>query len=316
MSMLDDLQEKVKKKNARIIFPEADDKRILEATSFLAKNKILIPILVGNEKKIKATASKNKISLDGVMIIQSDNRYASEFFRLRKKKGVTQSQAIRITKEPIYYGMMMLKKGEADGLVSGAAHPTAHTLRPAFQLLKTTNKASSHFLMIRKSCIMLFADCGVIVEPTYKELADITIATVESAKTYDVKPKVAMLSFSTKGSGKHPETEKVKKATQIVKKKFPALIIDGEVQADAAIVPRVAAMKNPDSKLKGDANVLIFPNLNSGNIAYKLVQYLGGFQAIGPIVQGLEKPVNDLSRGCSVKDIIAVAVITALQIRK
>ncbi|MBU1201605.1 MAG: phosphate acetyltransferase [Nanoarchaeota archaeon] len=316
MNLLKTLEEKAKKLNKRIVFPEFDDVRVLKAASMLSKKKIVKPIIIGDKKIVQSIAKKNRINLQRVEIIEPDNKYTEKLFKIRKNKGLTLIDAKNLLKEPIYYAVMMVNEGDADGVVSGASHPTAHTLKPAFQILKTDVIASSHMLIINKGKTYLFADCAVNPKPTSEELAQIAISTAQSAKLYKLKPRVAMLSFSTKGSAKHEEVDRVVAATNIVKNKKPNLIIDGELQVDAALVPDVAKMKAPNSPIKGDANILIFPDLGAGNIGHKLVERIGGAKAIGPIIQGLRKPVNDLSRGCSVNDIIMVAVITAIQSQK
>jgi len=242
--------------------------------------------------------------------------FSLALYELRKDKGISMDEAKKLLKEPIYYAMMMLKKGLIDGVVSGVAHSTAHTFRPALQIIKTKpniKTASSYFIISLKEKELFFADCSMNIDPDADKLADIAISTADSATLLGLKPKVAMLSFSTKGSGEHESLEKVKKAVEIVKGRRKDIIIDGEMQVDAAIVPWVAKLKCPDSPVKGEANVLIFPDLNSGNISYKIANWLGDAMAIGPIAQGLDKPVNDLSRGATVKEIVLVTAVTALQ---
>lgn len=330
MSFIEEIKNRAKEDKKTIILPEAEDKRVLEAASKVIKQGFAKVILLGDEEKIKEDSSKNKIDLDGVDIINpltSDKKeeYKQKLYELRKNKGMTLEQAEELLKEPIYFGMMMLKdeNSKADGLVSGAAHSTANTLRPALQILKTkpgTKLVSAFFVMCVPDCeygengTFIFGDSGLNQNPTADELSEIAISSSKSfEKLVRKEAKVAMLSYSTKGSAKSELTEKVIEATKLVKEKETNLMIDGELQLDAAIVPEIAASKAPDSPLKGEANVLIFPDLDAGNIGYKLVQRLAKAEAYGPLCQGIAKPVNDLSRGCSADDIVGVVAITAVQ---
>lgn len=305
----------------RICYPEATEPRTLEAVKILLQKKIAKPILVGERNTIVTALKKHKVILDAVNIRDPRNdanfsRYLKEFLLIRKEHGLQEKEARHLLLEPIYFATMMLHMGNADGVISGAIHPTAHTLRPAFQIIKTHekfHKASAVFFMILNKKLLLFADCSVNVAPDAKDLAEIAIDTATTATMIGIKPKVAMLSFSTYGSAQHHYVDKVREATAIVQTKCPTLAVGGEMQVDAALVPVVAAQKCPKSKVQGDANVLIFPNLDAGNIAYKLVERLAKANAIGPIIQGLNKPVNDLSRGCSVDDIVEVTAITVMQ---
>lgn len=330
MSFIEEIKNRAKEDKKTIILPEAEDKRVLEAASKVIKQGFAKVILLGDEEKIKEDSSKNKIDLDGVDIInplKSDKKeeYKQKLYELRKNKGMTLEQAEELLKEPIYFGMMMLKdeNSKADGLVSGAAHSTANTLRPALQILKTkpgTKLVSAFFVMCVPDCeygengTFIFGDSGLNQNPTAEELSEIAISSSKSFEQLVRKEaKVAMLSYSTKGSAKSELTEKVIEATELVKEKETNLMVDGELQLDAAIVPEIAASKAPDSPLKGEANVLIFPDLDAGNIGYKLVQRLAKAEAYGPLCQGIAKPVNDLSRGCSADDIVGVVAITAVQ---
>ena len=330
MSFIEEIKNRAKEDKKTIILPEAEDKRVLEAASKVIKQGFAKVILLGDEEKIKEDSSKNKIDLDGVDIINpltSDKKeeYKQKLYELRKNKGMTLEQAEKLLKEPIYFGMMMLKDedSKADGLVSGAAHSTANTLRPALQILKTkpgTKLVSAFFVMCVPDCeygengTFIFGDSGLNQNPTADELSEIAISSSKSFEQLVRKEaKVAMLSYSTKGSAKSELTEKVIEATELVKEKETNLMVDGELQLDAAIVPEIAASKAPDSPLKGEANVLIFPDLDAGNIGYKLVQRLAKAEAYGPLCQGVAKPVNDLSRGCSSEDIVGVVAITCVQ---
>ena len=330
MSFIEEIKNRAKEDKKTIILPEAEDKRVLEAASKVIKQGFAKVILLGDEEKIREDSSKNKIDLDGVDVINpltSDKKeeYKQKLYELRKNKGMTPEQAEELLKEPIYFGMMMLKdeNSKADGLVSGAAHSTANTLRPALQILKTkpgTKLVSAFFVMCVPDCeygengTFIFGDSGLNQNPTADELSEIAISSSKSFEQLVRKEaKVAMLSYSTKGSAKSELTEKVIEATELVKEKETNLMVDGELQLDAAIVPEIAASKAPDSPLKGEANVLIFPDLDAGNIGYKLVQRLSKAEAYGPLCQGIAKPVNDLSRGCSADDIVGVVAITAVQ---
>ena len=330
MSFIEDIKKRAKKEVKTIILPEAEDKRVLEAATKVTKEGFAKVILLGNTKKITEDCKKNNINLDGVDIIdpltsEKKEEYITKLYELRKNKGMTIEKAEELLKEPIYFGMMMLKdeNSKADGLVSGAAHSTANTLRPALQILKTkpgTKLVSAFFIMCVPNCeygengTFIFGDSGLNQNPTAEELSEIAISSSRSfEQLVQNKAKVAMLSYSTKGSAKSELTEKVIEATRLVKEKDSALMVDGELQVDSAIVPEIAASKAPNSPLKGKANVLIFPDLDAGNIGYKLVQRLAKAEAYGPLCQGIAKPVNDLSRGCSADDIVGVVAITAVQ---
>ncbi len=326
MDLIKKLRDDAKAANKTIVLAEGEDERVIKAASILLQEKIANIVLLGNEEEIDKLAEGLDIS--GVQIIDPNlspkaDEYASLLFELRKHKGMTMEQASELVKDTVWYGTLMVKKNDADGMVAGALHATGDVFRPAFQIIKTApgiSVVSSAFIMIvpnkdyGNDGIMLFSDCAVNPNPDASQLAEIAIA---SAGTWKVliggEPRVAMLSFSTKGSARHEMVDKVVEATNIAKEIAPDIPIDGELQLDAAIVPEVAKLKAPDSKVAGNANILIFPELEAGNIGYKLVQRLAKAEAIGPITQGLAMPINDLSRGCSVDDIVNVTAITALQ---
>ena len=328
MSFIDQIKERAKKEIKTIILPEATDIRILKATQIVKKEQYANVILVGDTEKVNEIARENNIDISGIEIINPEKsknteKYAKELYELRKNKGLTQEEAKRLVLNPVYYGMMMLKLNEADGLVSGAAHSTSDTLRPALQILKTapdTKLVSAFFVMVVPNCeygangTFIFADSGLNEEPDSEKLSEIAISSSKSFKQLiGEEPKVAMLSYSTYGSAHSASTEKVIEATKKAKEKEPNLIVDGELQLDAAIIPEIAEFKAPNSVLKGNANVLVFPDLGAGNIGYKLVQRLAKAEAYGPLCQGIAKPVNDLSRGCSAEDVAGVVAITAVQ---
>ena len=330
MAFIEEIKNRARNDIKTIILPEAEDKRVLEAASKVINQGFAKVILLGDKNRILENSKKYDINLDGVDIInpltsEKKEEYKQKLYELRKNKGMTLEQAEELLKEPIYFGMMMLKdeNSKADGLVSGAAHSTANTLRPALQILKTkpgTKLVSAFFVMCVPNCeygengTFIFGDSGLNQNPTADELSEIAISSSKSFEQLVRKEaKVAMLSYSTKGSAKSELTEKVIEATKLVKEKEANLMVDGELQLDAAIVPEIAASKAPESPLKGEANVLIFPDLDAGNIGYKLVQRLAKAEAYGPLCQGIAKPVNDLSRGCSADDIVGVVAITAVQ---
>jgi phosphate acetyltransferase len=331
MDFMAKMKDLAKSDIKRIVLPEGEEDRNLKAAAILHKEKIAEVILVGNHGRIREKAEGFNIDIEGIEIHDPEasdksEEYASQFFELRKAKGVTVEIAKRTMLDPVYFGTMMVKLGHADGLVSGAIHTTGDLLRPGLQIIKTapgTSVVSSFFVMLLDDTtygedgMMLFADCAVNPNPNEEELAAIAVSTAESAKNLcKMDPKVAMLSFSTMGSAKHELVTKVQNATKIANEKRPDLCIEGELQTDAALVESVAKHKAPGSKVAGKANVLVFPDLQSGNIGYKLVQRLAGAEAVGPICQGFAKPINDLSRGCSVEDIVNVVAITAVQAQK
>lgn len=319
--------EKAQSSPRRIVLPESADERVLKAAGEIQAKNIGPVTLVGEPDSIlgnlKSLGITQKFEIvDPVKAPWADD-FAHEYFEMRKHKGVTEEQAKAVMSSCIPHGIMLLHKGKADGLVAGAAHSTSDTLRPALQILKTApgvKLASSFFFMAFEDVTYLFADCGLVEDPDAEQLAEIAIATAQSAIGFDIEPTVALLSYSTKGSAKSHLTEKVVKATELAQKRAKEVFgadskvrIDGELQGDAALAERVGRKKAPNSEVAGRARVLIFPNLDAGNIAYKLVQYLGGAEAYGPIIQGTRLPVNDLSRGCVPEDIVGVAAVTVVQ---
>ena len=328
MTFIEKMKQKAKKDIKTIVLPEGNDIRILQAIEKVKKEGFADVIALGDKEEINKIAKENNINIDGVKIITpvEDENYeklSNEFYELRKLKGMTPEKAKETLKDETYYGMMMVKLGLADGLVSGACHSTSNTLRPALQILKTapgTKLVSAFFIMCVPNCeygedgTFVFSDSGLNEYPDAESLAEIAISSSKSfEQLVGAEPKVAMLSYSTYGSASSPLTDKVVEATKILKEKAPNLICDGELQLDAAIVPEVAASKAPGSPVAGKANTLIFPDLDAGNIGYKLVQRLAKAEAYGPLCQGIAKPVNDLSRGCSSQDIVGVIAITAVQ---
>ena len=328
MSFIDGLKDKAKQNIKTIILTESEDKRVLKAAQKVKEEGFAKIILIGNEDDANKLAKENDIDISGIQIINPETsekfeEYANAFYELRKAKGMTIEKARETLKDNMYFGTMMVKLGDADGLVSGACHSTANTLRPALQILKTapgTKLVSAFFLMVVPDCeygengIFIFGDSGLVENPTPEELSEIAISSSKSFEQLTGKQsKVAMLSYSTYGSAHSELTEKVIEGTKLLKKKMPDLICDGELQLDAAIVPEIAASKAPGSPVKGEANTLIFPNLDAGNIGYKLVQRLAKAEAYGPLCQGIARPVNDLSRGCNSDDIVGVVAITAVQ---
>ncbi len=327
MSMIERIYEKAKKDVKRIVFPEGDESRTLLAAAKLQAEGLAKPILLGKEEAIRAAAEKAGADLTGISLEDPEGgkleAYAQALYDLRKAKGLTPEAARDLARDPMYYGILMVKLGDADGLVSGAVHTTGDMLRPALQIIKTKpgiRIVSSSFLMncpnpaLGDEGLLVYADCIVNPCPTAEELAQIAVTTAATARDLCgvETPRVAMLSFSTKGSAKHELVSKVQEAVAIAHALAPDLALDGELQPDAALVPEVARTKAKDSPVAGRANVLIFPDLQSGNIAYKLTQRIGGAEAYA-VLQGLAKPCNDLSRGCSVQDIVNTAVLTAVQ---
>jgi len=332
MNIIEKIKESAKGLNKTIILPESTDIRTLKAASMTTKEGFASIILIGSNDDINKLARENDLNLDGVKIIEPNTfsdteKLINEFYELRKNKGITLEQAKDIImNNNLYFGNMLVKLGYADGLVAGAINSSADVLRASLQILKTDKNSkivSSFFLIDVPNCeygedgVFIFSDCGMIPDPTSEELVEIAKSSAMSFEQLVEKtPKVAMLSYSTMGSAKHPNIDKVIKATELARKTYPELLLDGELQFDAAVVPKVAKSKAPNSEVAGEANVLIFPDLNSGNIAYKIAERLAKAKAYGPITQGIAKPVNDLSRGCNEFDIVGAIAITCVQCNK
>ena len=323
-----DIRRKAKALQKRIVLPEGDEKRTLKAAAILKKDGLCAPVLVGALDSIKKNAAANGVDLAGLEIVDpaTDAKtaaYAAQYYELRKHKGISEEEARKAVLEPLVYGVMMLHNDRVDGFLSGADHATADTVRPALHIIKPApgvRTISSFFIMIFPSPkqgddgVLIIGDCAINIDPVPVKLAAIGISSARMAKVLcGIDPRIAFLSFSTNGSTEHELVNAVKEAVRIAKEKAPDLAIDGEMQADAALVPEIGQKKFPGSKVAGRANVLVFPDLQSGNIGYKLVQRLTGAEALGPIMQGFAKPVNDLSRGASVDDIVNMACVTALQ---
>ncbi|NCU16340.1 phosphate acetyltransferase [Pallidibacillus pasinlerensis] len=320
MDLFSVLKQKVSGKGISIVFPESYDERVLKAAVRLHQDQLVSPILIGTQEKVEEKAAELGVSVDGIQILDPSTYpefdVLVEKFVERRKGKATEEQAREILKDENYFGTMLVYTGKAHGLVSGAAHSTADTVRPALQIIKTkpgVKRTSGAFIMVRDDEKYVFADCAINITLDAQGLGEVAVESAKTAKMFDIDPRVAMLSFSTKGSAKSEETEKVMNAVTVAKELDPELVVDGEFQFDAAFVPSVAAKKAPDSVIKGDANVFVFPSLEAGNIGYKIAQRLGGFEAVGPILQGLNAPVNDLSRGCNEEDVYKLALITAAQ---
>lgn len=323
-----DIRRKAAALNKRIVLPEGEEKRTVKAAAFLKKNGLCVPVLLGRPDVVKKVAAENGADVSGVAVIDpaTDAKlkdYAAQYFELRKHKGIDEAQALAACQDPMVYGTMMLHNDHVDGFLSGADHATADTIRPALQIIKPApgvRAISSFFIMIfpdkklGDDGILIMGDCAINIDPVPVKLASIGISSARMAKVLcGLDPRIAFLSFSTNGSAQHELVDAVKEAVRIAREKAPDLPIDGEMQADAALVPEIGQRKFPGSKVAGRANVLVFPDLQSANIGYKLVQRLTGAEALGPILQGFAKPVNDLSRGASVDDIVNLACVTALQ---
>lgn len=323
--LLSVLQDKLSGKNVKIVLPEGEDERVLIAATQLQKTDYVSPIVLGNEDNIKSLASKHALDLTQIEIIdpatsELKDELVDAFVERRKGKA-TKEQAVELLDNVNYFGTMLVYTGKAEGLVSGAAHSTGDTVRPALQIIKTkpgVSRTSGIFFMIKGDEQYIFGDCAINPELDAQGLAEIVVESAKSAQSFGMDPKVAMLSFSTKGSAKSDDVTKVQEALKLAQEKAEAdqldhVVIDGEFQFDAAIVPSVAEKKAPGAKIQGDANVFVFPSLEAGNIGYKIAQRLGGYDAVGPVLQGLNSPVNDLSRGCSTEDVYNLSIITAAQ---
>ncbi|MGY5338535.1 phosphate acetyltransferase [Levilactobacillus spicheri] len=322
MELFDSLKQKITGQNKTIVFPEGEDPRVLGAASRLAAYGLIKSVVLGKQSEIEATAKSHDIDLAPLSILDPENIPADQHQAMldalveRRKGKNTPEQAKEMLKDPNYVGTMMVYMDQADGMVSGAVHPTGDTVRPALQIIKTkpgVRRISGAFIMQKGDQRFVFADCAINIELDAAGMAEVAVESAHTAKVFDIDPKVALLSFSTKGSAKGDMVTKVQEATKLAHESAPDLPLDGELQFDAAFVPSVGAQKAPDSKVAGHANVFVFPELQSGNIGYKIAQRFGGFEAIGPILQGLNKPVSDLSRGCNEEDVYKVAIITAAQ---
>ncbi len=320
MDLFDGLKSKIEGKEISVVFPEGNDARIIGAAVRLAADKLLKPILLGNPEEIHELGKSHGFVTSMVEIIDPtkyDKRQELvDGFVERRAGKATVEQAETLMDNANYFGTMMVYLGYADALVSGAVHSTGDTVRPALQIIKTkpgVSRTSGAFIMTKRNETYLFSDCAININPNAQELAEIAVESAKTAELFNIEPKVAMLSFSTKGSGAGPDVDKVVEATRIAKELAPEYEIDGELQFDAAFVPTVAKLKSPDSKVAGQAKVFVFPEIQSGNIGYKIAQRLGGYEAIGPILQGLNKPVSDLSRGCNEEDVYKLSIITAAQ---
>ena len=315
------LLERARAERRRIVLPEGDDDRILRAASTLLSRQVADLTILGDEERVRARAAELGLDLDAAQILDPATSellepFAEEYARLRAHKGMTIDRAREIVRDVSYFGTMMVHTGHADGMVSGAAHTTAHTIKPSFEIIRTkpgTSIVSSVFLMCLADRVLVYGDCAVNPDPTAEQLADIAISSAATAAQFDVAPRVAMLSYSTGQSGAGADVEKVRTATQLVRERRPDLFVEGPIQYDAAVDASVAKTKLPDSDVAGRATVFIFPDLNTGNNTYKAVQRSAGAVAIGPVLQGLNKPVNDLSRGALVQDIVNTVAITAVQ---
>ncbi len=327
MNLMERFKERARKAGKTIVLPEGSDDRTLKAANQAVKEGVFKPIVLGNKDDISKRCKELGIDLNFEVLdhLKTDyfDKYAEFYYQKRKAKGITKEEAEKIMQDPLFFGAMMVEDGKADGSVAGALNTTANTVRAALHIIGTkegTKTVSSFFLMITQNPAfgvdgaMLFADCAIVPNPNAVQLAEIAISTADNCRKFlEVEPKVAMLSFSTKGSANHPDVDKVKEAIEYIKSRRPDIVVDGEMQADAAIVESVGQKKAPGSPVAGKANVLIFPDLDAGNIGYKLTQRIGNAAAIGPVLQGLNKPCNDLSRGCSYQDIVDTGILTVIQ---
>lgn len=327
MDLLKQIKQNAAKYNMRIVLPEGTEPRTLKAAQIIIKEKLARLILLGNKAEVEQKSAELNVDISGAEIIDPTTdlqreKYAEKMVEIRKEKGLSHDDALKMLNDPLCFGAMMIKCGDADGELAGAINSTGDVLRPAFQFVKTAPGSSvvsgAFFMFVDQKFgadgILVFADCAVLPDPSAEQLAEIAVTTAKTARAITgMEPRVALLSFSSKGSAKHPLVDKVRKATELAQQMAPELMIDGELQLDAALVKEVGELKAPGSKVAGKANVLVFPGLESGNIGYKLVQRLAGAEAVGPVLQGMAAPINDLSRGCSVSDIVNMVAITANQ---
>lgn len=320
MELFTSLKQKVQGQGLKIVFPEATDPRILKAAQRLQQEELIEPVFLGNPEAVQQAAAAAQVDLSQIQILDPNhydqfNDMVQAFVQRRKGKN-TVEQAQTMLRDPNYFGTMLVYLKQVAGMVSGAVHPTGDTVRPALQIIKVKpglTRTSGAFIMQKGEQRYLFADCAININPSAQELAEIAVTSAHTAQLFDIQPRVALLSFSTKGSAKSDEVTKVAEATRLAQTMDPTLMLDGELQFDAAIVPTVAQQKAPQSTVAGQANVFVFPELQSGNIGYKIAQRLGGFEAIGPVLQGLNQPVSDLSRGCNTEDVYKLTLITAAQ---
>lgn len=320
MELLEGLKSQIEGKNIRIVLPEGTEPRILEAAARLNKEGILVPVLVGKVSEVEKVANENNFDISGIEILDPANYGEFDMmvdsFVERRNGKATKEDAQKILLDENYFGTMLTYMGKVDGMVSGAVHSTGDTVRPALQIVKTkpgVSRTSGAFVMLKGDTRYIFSDCAINIELDAEGLAGVAVESAKTAKIFGIDPKIAMLSFSTKGSAKHDLATKVEEATKLAKEMAPELPIEGEIQFDAAIVPSVGQQKAPGSEVAGYSNVFVFPSLEAGNIGYKIAQRLGGFEALGPILQGLNKPITDLSRGCSAEDVYKLSIITACQ---